>query len=146
MFYLLGSDVSIPNQVVAVKMLVSGNKASLDGNFSTDGIASFIMTAENSDAVLSDAVLDSNNNIIVAGYGDISGINAPMLGRIKPDGTLDSTFNTTGFFNATSCTEAGQLTSVLLIDDVNFVVAGQCYIDDSFKNNIELTQYQLLEP
>jgi uncharacterized delta-60 repeat protein len=148
-FYLLGSDLDTPNEVVALKLVVAGANASLDPSFSTDGVASFVMAPANGNALLLDAVLDSNNNIIVAGHGDISGVNAPMLGRIKPDGTLDNTFNSTGFFNASSCsdaTAAAQLSSLLLLDDNNWVVAGHCYIDGTFKNNLELTQYQLLEP
>ena len=141
--YLLGGEFDTPNQVVAVKISPSGT---LDNSFSGDGQASFVMAPANENALLFDAKLDSNNNVIIAGQSEISSVNTPMLGRIKPDGTLDSMFNSSGFFNATSCSNAAQFNSLLLLDDENLVVAGHCYIDTTFKNNLELTQYQLLEP
>lgn len=141
--YLVGSYYSSPNEVAVAKVLLNGT---LDTSFSTDGGAIFDMTAENSDALVNDAVLDSNNNIIVVGQAVVGSFNTPMLGRIKPDGSLDNMFNSSGFFSANSCNDEAQLTSLLLLDDENWVVAGHCYIDGTFKNNLELTQYQLLEP
>jgi uncharacterized delta-60 repeat protein len=141
--YLVGSYYSSPNEVAVAKVLPNGT---LDTSFSTDGGAIFDMTAENSDALVNDAVLDSNNNIIVVGQAVVGSFNTPMLGRIKPDGSLDNMFNSSGFFSANSCNDEAQLTSLLLLDDENWVVAGHCYIDGTFKNNLELTQYQLLEP
>jgi uncharacterized delta-60 repeat protein len=144
--YLLGSDLDVPNQVVAVKVLVSGSNGSLDDSFSTDGIASFVMAPANGNALLLDAKLDSNDNIVIAGQAEVNSVNTPMLGRIKPEGSLDNLFNSSGFFSASSCDDEAQLTSLLLLDDTNWVVAGHCYIDATFKNNLDLTQYQLLEP
>jgi uncharacterized delta-60 repeat protein len=140
--YLVGNDLATPNKVAVVKMSATGV---LDTSFSGDGIASFVMAPSNSNATVNDAILDSEDNIIVIGSGEISGVNTPMIGRIKPDATLDSMFNTSGFFNATSCTNTAQLNSLLLLDDTNIVVAGHCYIDANFKNNLELTHYQLIE-
>ena len=143
--YLVGDNLATPNQVAIVKLSATGG---LDTNFSDDGIGSFVMAPSNSNASVKDAILDSSNNIIVVGSAEVSGINAPMIGRIKPDGTLDSTLNGSGFFQADTCNNVGQLSSILLLDDENLVVAGQCFnnTDASLKNDIELTQYQLLEP
>jgi hypothetical protein len=144
--YLLGSDLDVPNQVVAVKVLVSGSNGSLDASFSTDGIASFVMAPANGNALLLDAKLDSNDNIVIAGQAEVNSVNTPMLGRIKPEGSLDNLFNSSGFFSASSCDDEAQLNCLLLLDYTNWVVAGHCYIDATFKNNLDLTQYQLLEP
>ena len=90
--------------------------------------------------------LDSDNNIAIIGYADLASKNTPMLGRIKANGTLDSTFNSSGFFTTNSCTDAAQLTSLLLLEDTKLVVAGYCFVDSNLKNNLEFAQYQLLEP
>jgi uncharacterized delta-60 repeat protein len=141
--YLVGNDLATPSKVAVVKMSATGV---LDTSFSGDGIASFVMAPSNSNATVNDAILDSEDNIIVIGSGEISGVNTSMIGRIKPDATLDSMFNTIGFFNSDSCSNAAQLNSLLLLDDTKIVVAGHCFSDASLKNDIELTQYQLLEP
>ena len=79
----------------------------------------------------------------MVGFGQIVGTNTGMIGRIKPNGTLDLTLNLLGYFEATTCANTAQLESVILLNNSSLVVAGQCYIDVTFKNNIEISQYQI---
>ncbi|MDX2369876.1 MAG: tandem-95 repeat protein [Colwellia sp.] len=138
--YVIGNNLDTPQQVTIIKSSASGV---LDTSFSGDGIASFIMAPASDNSGITDAVIDNQNNIVVVGFGQVGGNNAGMIGRIKPDGELDMTFNGTGFFEAISCASVAQLESVLLLNNSSLIVAGQCYIDATFKNNIEISQYQL---
>lgn len=140
--YLIGNTLATPNSVLAIKLSSTGN---LVTSFAGNGIGTFVIPTSNNVEVL-DARLDSDNNIAIIGYADLASKNTPMLGRIKANGTLDSTFNSSGFFTTNSCTDAAQLTSLLLLEDTKLVVAGYCFVDSNLKNNLEFAQYQLLEP
>ena len=138
--YIIGNNFDTQQQVSVVKLSTAGL---LDSSFDSDGIASFIMAALSANAGITDAVIDNADNIYVVGFGQVSGTNAGMVGRIKPDGDLDLTLNLLGYFGATSCANTAQLESVILLNNSSLVVAGQCYIDVTSKNNIEISQYQL---
>ncbi|MCI2283873.1 hypothetical protein L3081_11265 [Colwellia sp. MSW7] len=139
--YLIGNAAALLSAKVAVvKISTTGT---LDTSFSGNGVASFIMAPLSGKAGVYDAVIDNNNNIVVVGFGRVLGEDAEMIGRIKANGSLDTSFNGQGYFEANVCTNAAQLTSVLLLSNNSLVVAGQCYIDATFRNDIEFSQYQL---
>lgn len=138
--YIIGNNFAAQQQVSVVKISPSGG---LDTSFDGDGVASFIMAPLLANAGVTDAVIDNNDNVVVVGFGQLLGTNAGMIGRIKPNGSLDTSFTLFGFYSVTSCANTAQLESVILLNNSSLVVAGQCYINASSKNNIELSQYQL---
>jgi uncharacterized delta-60 repeat protein len=138
--YLVGNDLDTPNQVAVVKTSTLGV---LDNSFSGDGKASFILTLLSGNSGVTDVAIDTNDNIVVAGFGEFFGVKKHMLGRIKPDGTLDSSFDGNAYFLAFTCTGAAQIESIILLNNSSFIVAGQCYKDATDKNNIDISHYQL---
>jgi uncharacterized delta-60 repeat protein len=141
--YLVGNNLNTPNKVSVVKMSATGT---LDTDFSGDGITNLVMSPSNANAKVLDAKLDSAGNLVIAGYGEIGGVSKSMLGRITSAGALDALFNTTGHYQTATCSNGAQFNSMILLSDTSLVLAGQCFIDATFKNNIEFSQYQLLEP
>jgi uncharacterized delta-60 repeat protein len=140
--YLIGNNMDTTQQVSIVRIFA--NNGSFDTSFSVDGIASFTLSSTPSNSGVKDAVIDSTNAVYVVGFSDVLGTNKGMIGHVNADGTLDTTFDTNGFFESTtSCTKAAQLNSVILLNNSSLVVAGQCYIDATFKNDIEINNYQI---
>ena len=142
--YWIGNDLGASAQIVIVKSSTSGV---LEGSFSGDGKASFDMSSLlelSAEAGVTNAVIDSNNNIVVVGYSDINLVKQKkMLGRIKPNGSLDNAFDFNGYFRSPTCPNAAKLESIILLNNSSFIVAGQCYINSIFKNNIEISHYTL---
>ena len=142
--YWIGNDLGASAEIVIVKSNTSGV---LDSSFSGDGKASFDMSSLlelSAEAGVTNAVIDSNNNIVVVGYSDINLVKQKkMLGRIKPNGSLDNAFDFNGYFRSPTCPNAAKLESIILLNNSSFIVAGQCYINSIFKNNIEISHYTL---
>ena len=142
--YWIGNDLGSSAEIVIVKSNTSGV---LDGSFSTDGKAFFDMRALlefGAEAGVTNAVIDSNNNIVVIGYSDNSLLKQKkMIGRIKPNGSLDYAFDYNGHFKSSTCPNAAKLESIVLLNNSSFVVAGQCYTDATEKNNIDISNYTL---
>jgi uncharacterized delta-60 repeat protein len=138
--YLVGNNIDTPQQVSIVRALADGT---LDTSFSGDGIASFVLSSTSGNSAVKDAVVANNNDVYVVGFSDVSGTNKSMIGHVRADGTLDLTFDTDGFFESSSCVNAAQLNSAILLNNSSLVVTGQCYIDATFKNNIEISNYQI---
>ena len=142
--YWIGNDLGASAEIVIVKSNTSGV---LDSSFSGDGKASFDMSSLvelSAEAGVTNAVIDSNNNIVVVGYSDINLVKQKkMLGRIKPNGSLDNAFDFNGYFRSPTCPNAAKLESIILLNNSSFIVAGQCYINSLFKNNIEISHYTL---
>ncbi|MGB2741027.1 MAG: tandem-95 repeat protein [Cognaticolwellia sp.] len=143
--YLVGNSLSTPSIVDIAKTSITG---ALDNSFSSDGKASYKMAALldlTGEAGMSNAVIDSNDNIVVVGFNDVFLGNGKrhMIGRIKPDGALDSTFDTDGYFRDSTCPNESQLESITLLNNSSFIVAGQCYQNGIFKNNIQISHYLL---
>ncbi|AWB58524.1 hypothetical protein DBO93_13810 [Colwellia sp. Arc7-D] len=142
--YWIGNDLGSSAEIVIVKSNTSGV---LDGSFSADGKAFFDMRALlefGAEAGVTNAVIDSNNNIVVIGYSDNSLLKQKkMIGRIKPNGSLDYAFDYNGHFKSSTCPNAAKLESIVLLNNSSFVVAGQCYTDATEKNNIDISNYTL---
>nr|WP_231295860.1 tandem-95 repeat protein [Colwellia sp. PAMC 21821] len=142
--YWIGNDLGDSAELIVVKSNTSGV---LDNSFSGDGKALFDMSALlelDAEAGVSNAAIDSNDNIVVVGYSDLNLIRKKkMIGRIKPDGSLDNAFDYNGYFRSSTCSNAANLESIVLINNSSFVVAGQCYTGATEKNNIDISHYTL---
>ncbi|ASP48664.1 tandem-95 repeat protein [Cognaticolwellia beringensis] len=142
--YWIGNDLGASAEIVIVKSSTSGV---LDGSFSGDGKAFFDMSSLlelGAEAGVTNAVIDSNDNIVVVGYSDISLVKQKkMIGRIKSNGSLDNAFNYNGYFRSPACPNAAKLESIILLNNSSFIVAGQCYINSVEKNNIDISHYTL---
>ena len=142
--YWIGNDLGASAQIVIVKSSTSGV---LEGSFSGDGKASFDMSSLlelSAEAGVTNAVIDSNNNIVVVGYSDINLVKQKkMLGRIKPNGSLDNAFDFNGYFRSSTCPNAAKLESIILLNNSSFIVAGQCYVDGIETKNIDISHYTL---
>ncbi|AZQ85138.1 tandem-95 repeat protein [Colwellia sp. Arc7-635] len=138
--YLIGNELGVTEKVAIAKVSSAGV---LDSSFSNDGIASITMAPLFGDSGMTSAAIGSNNNIVVAGFGEILGAKSYMVGRIKTDGSLDSTFDINGYFMTLTCNSSGQLESIILLNNSSLVVAGQCYVDSTEGKNIEISHYQL---
>lgn len=142
--YWVGNDIGASSKVVIVKSNVSGV---LDNSFSSDGKASInIAPVLDLGAVsaMTDARVDTNNNIVLVGYSELSLTSKKqMIARIKPNGSLDVAFDNDGYYRATSCSFASQLASILMLNNSSFIVAGHCYINSSESNNIDVSRYSL---
>ena len=142
--YLVGNDLGAASRVNIVK---TSSLGVLDASFDGDGKISEKMapildlTAE---AAMTSAVIDSSDNVVIVGKSDVllNG-NRHLIGRIKPDGTLDDTFDLDGYKRVSMCPNASQLESIILLNNSSFIVAGQCYINGTFKNNIDISHYLL---
>ncbi|MBA6392434.1 tandem-95 repeat protein, partial [Colwellia sp. BRX10-3] len=137
--YLVGNNLATPNQVAVVKTTTSG---ALVSSFAGVGKASFSMAPPLYSSGMTSAIIDSNDNIVIAGFSDFLSGRRHMLGRIKPDGSLDNTFDFDGYFRASTCSNTAQIESIVLLTNSSFVVAGQCYINAIETNNIDISHYQ----
>ena len=143
--YVVGNGLSTRNFISIVKTSING---ALDNSFSSDGKASYKMAPLldiTGEAGMTSAVIDSDDNIVVVGFNDVFLGNGKrhMIGRIKPDGALDSTFDADGYFRDSACPNESQLESITLLNNSSFIVAGQCYQNGIFKNNTQISHYLL---
>jgi uncharacterized delta-60 repeat protein len=75
-------------------------------------------------------IVQPDGKILVVGQTDINNNDrSGLIVRFNPDGTLDTTFNETGFINADQPTNSSSLDSVALQPDGKIVAVGQT--DDS---------------
>ncbi len=138
--YLVGNNLAATEKVVVVKTSTTGV---LDTSFSTDGIADFFLSPLTDDSQMLSAAIDSHDNIVVAGFGEVLGTRKHMVGRIKSDGTLDNSFDNNGYFMPLTCLSASQLSTILLLNNSSYIVAGQCYINGTFGRNVDISHFQL---
>ena len=140
--YWIGNDLGASGQIVIVKSNTSGV---LDGSFSGDGKAFFNMVPLlGGVSGMNSAAIDNNDNIIVVGYSNpLIATQKHMIGRIKPNGNIDNSFDYDGYFRSSSCSSISQLESIVLLNNSSFIVAGQCYIDGIDTNNIDISHYTL---
>ena len=134
-----GSAFLSPITLKVVKTSLSGE---LVTSFSGDGKASYNMSILG-DTVVKDALIDGNNNIIVAGYGEILGNSGYLIGRIKASGDIDTSFDDNGYYIELNCSSSASVESIILLNNSSFVVAGQCYQGATEKNNINISHYKL---
>jgi large repetitive protein len=139
--YMVGNDIGSPNYIGVVK--TSSTTGVLDSSFSSDGKVSLSM-ATLADSGMSNAAIDSNDNIIVVGYGDaILGQNKHMIARVTASGNLDTSFDANGYARVTTCSNNAKLMSVIVLDNSTFIVAGQCDVGGAENNNIDVSKYIL---
>ena len=119
---------------------------SLDTTFNATGTKPGTVTTSigSGDAVANALGIQSDHNIVVAGYSLLSGTeNVFTLVRYNTDGSLDTTFNATGTKPGTVTTSIGSVGDYALAlgiqSDHNIVVAGYSY--NGTKYNIALVRY-----
>ncbi|SEL65872.1 delta-60 repeat domain-containing protein, partial [Colwellia chukchiensis] len=140
--YLVGNDlVTLSDDRIAVVKISSTGV--LDNSFSSDGKASLSMAPITADSGMTSAAIDSNDNIVVVGFSDALGSRRHMIGRITPTGNLDNVFDFNGYARIDTCSNTAQLTSLILLNNSSFIVAGQCYVNGTEKKNIDVSHYQL---
>ncbi len=149
--YLVGNELDPPlsltllpltfnsdDRIGVVKTSTSGD---LIAGFGSNGKARLRMSSSNSG--MTQAAIDTNDNIVVVGFTEYIGEMKQMLGRITPTGSLDDAFDFDGYSRDLTCSNDAQLESLVLLNNSSFVVAGQCYIDATYKNDIDVIQFQL---
>jgi uncharacterized delta-60 repeat protein len=100
---------------------------SLDTTFNSTG---YIITEDGTDSYLYDSVaLQSDGKIVVVGRTDGS---EGVIARYTTDGSLDPTFNTTGYFNAEGATgiDFNRLFGVAIQSDGKIVAVGRTDAND----------------
>jgi len=108
-------------------------QGTLDTTFNNTGtvVTDFV---SNGESKAYSVTIDQNNNIIVAGYVYINGSVDYALARYLPNGTLDTTFNTTGIV-VTDFVSNGDwhsiANSVTIDQNNNIIVAGYVEINGS---------------
>ena len=127
---------------ITLKVVKTSLSGELVTSFSGDGKASYNMSILG-DTVVKDALIDGNNNIIVAGYGEILGNSGYLIGRIKASGDIDTSFDDNGYYIELNCSSSASVESIILLNNSSFVVAGQCYQGATEKNNINISHYKL---
>ena len=92
-----------------------------------NGGPGYINIESNTNAsIYNSVIIDSQDRIIVAGRTFvIDNQNNGFLARFNPNGTLDTTFNRTGFINADLPTDSLRYYSVALDSQGKIVVVGQ---------------------
>lgn len=93
----------------------------LDTSFNTTGR---VLTNLGDNDVIQSMALQSNGKIVVAGFTSTGGSPHSALARFNSDGTLDTTFNTTGIVIASLLSPLDVLSSVAIQSDGKIVAAG----------------------
>ncbi|MEL0654898.1 Ig-like domain-containing protein [Pseudoalteromonas issachenkonii] len=131
--YLIANLIDSPNKANVIRLLVTGT---LDTSFAVNGVGEYTL-ASTGNTELSGAVLDSNNQLILAGMANNKG----MLARILTDGTLDNTFGASGagFYEASQCVSTHVFTSIILQNDTQVVVSSTC--NDTNSSNVSISKF-----
>lgn len=93
----------------------------LDTSFNATGR---VLTDLGDNDVIQSMALQSNGKIVVAGFTSTGGSPHSALARFNSDGTLDTTFNTSGIVIATLLSPLDVLSSVAIQPDGKIVAAG----------------------
>jgi uncharacterized delta-60 repeat protein len=112
-----GNDDS--GNVVLIRLTSAG---ALDSTFGTGGVATLSLGSGNGGNA-SAIVIDANNKILVAGTAAISGTQYLYVARFNTDGTIDTTFNTTGY-NAITGSSNYVGTSIAIDQNAKIIAGG----------------------
>lgn len=126
---LLFSGVA-PYQSPMIKLHADG---SFDTSFGTGGILE-------QDVAGYKIVLQPDQKILLGTSEQLEGDTRYLLARLNPDGTLDTSFNTTGYFGLNLSPNGDILRGMLLQSDGNLVVSGF----SKFAGLDEFTHFRLL--
>ena len=101
------------------------NNGTLDTTFNSTSQqpGSIIVTLGTQSAVYAVALEPATHKIIVAGYATINAVDNAFIARYNKDGTLDTTFNGSGYVTTVFRAQS-QLFTIKLQPDGNIVVAG----------------------
>ncbi|MER2491972.1 Ig-like domain-containing protein [Catenovulum sediminis] len=120
---VVGNVSGLVNQVSVMKY---DNTGSAITSFSGDGKAIYTLSSAAQNSYAYDALLDSNQELIIAGYGESLAGREGLLARIKPSGLLDSFFNNNGYFEASGCSNNETFNAMTLLNDQEVIVTGYC--------------------
>jgi len=103
-----------------------------DLTFGTGGIATFTISS-NTGTTTNGAVIDANGKIVVCGTTILSGKNNLFAARFNTNGSIDTTFNTTGFKTLTAST--GYTANSVKIDlNAKIVLGGSAQTSSTTSN------------
>ncbi len=103
-----------------------------DTSFNPSNGNGIILTTFNSQSELFDVKLDASNNIIVAGSSIYQRYTNALIARFTNSGTLDTTFNTTGYVTTLLDTSLFTKAHALAIQsNGKIVITGQAEIDEN---------------
>lgn len=125
---------NVDNNITVARYTASGI---LDTTFGTGGIFKPTIAGASS-TIAYDVVLDSSNNILIAGSALISGVNQSLLIRLTPSGAFDTTFNTTGYVTQT-INDGSEFYSLVI--QSNGLIIGGGYAIGRLTNQISLARY-----
>lgn len=109
-----GNDGS--NNLLLIRLTSAG---AFDSTFGTGGIKTFTIGAA---APAKAITIDANGKILVAGTANISGQNNLYVARFNTNGSIDTTFNTTGYNTITA--SAGYIGTSIAIDQNAKIIVG----------------------
>lgn len=110
----------------------------LDTSFDSDGMAVVVDTVStDSEDEAKEVLIDSDGKIIVVGSSDDGSMLRPTIWRFNDDGSLDTTFNTTGHVSDT--TSVGSALDLVLDSSGNIMVSG--YVDDGSSFNMAIWRF-----
>ncbi|MBI4238107.1 MAG: thrombospondin type 3 repeat-containing protein [Deltaproteobacteria bacterium] len=105
--------------------------ALLDTTFDTDGIASIDATDEDQADSPTDVVVQSDGKVLTVGYGPTTGGNYDwLLTNFNTDGSLNTSFNTSGLLRFPVGSGNEEAHGVALQSDGKIIVAGHTMADD----------------
>ncbi|WP_020469749.1 tandem-95 repeat protein [Zavarzinella formosa] len=127
-----------PNRMLAVRFNTDG---SLDNTFGTAGFVKIPFGP--ADPAADSVVIQPDGNIILAGHTSSSGGNFGFaLARLKPDGSLDTTFGTGGLVQtAPNGMQFEGIREAVLLANGKILAAGGAYIGTGEKPELALLRY-----
>ena len=96
---------------------------SLDTTFSSDGKVKSNFSSS-TDEVVNAMAIDSKGRIVAAGYATVGGKQRFALARYKKDGSLDTSFSTSGKLTTDFTSSANEAATALAIDSNHRIVVG----------------------
>lgn len=125
---------SSSTKIILVRYNTNGSP---DLTFGTGGIVTFTIPSNTSTAV-SGVVLDANGKIVVGGTTILSSKNNLFAARFNASGSIDTTFNTTGYKTLTA--NSGYTASSIKIDANAKIVLGGSRTTNASKTNFLLVR------
>jgi uncharacterized delta-60 repeat protein len=111
----------------------------LDTTFNTTGIVTTTIGTVDDEA--NSLAIDSNGKLVAAGYSDTGTQKKFALVRYNTDGSLDTTFNTTGIVTTAIGTVDDEANSLAIDSNGKLVAAGFSFNDTQSQNEFALARY-----
>jgi uncharacterized delta-60 repeat protein len=129
----MATDSSGNNEALVVRLNPDG---SLDGSFGNGGVVTQQLSVGAGSSIVRSLAIQSDGKIVIAGQATDAGHTAVMVARLNPDGTFDSSFNSTGVLvsqqGSPSITSPSSEADSLILQGSKIVIGGRAR--DSNKN------------